>query len=141
MKRRHGGNFNVDYFVDDEKFIALKDIDAVMGNPLSSRKAPVFARADKSCRWHSHERIAAVSDEDDAAEADSSSCTCRSRRMPPEAIGRNLVCVSGPDGFIAAYAGPKRWFGGREIQGPAQGLLGTMKRLDPGMDDWLLLKL
>jgi NAD(P)H-flavin reductase len=141
MKQQYGDHFNIDYYVDDEKRIALKDIDTAMGKPLSSRRPPVLAPADKSCRWHFHDRLAELSDEDDAKEIAGPNCTCRAHKMPPEAIGRNLVCVSGPEGFIEAYAGSKRWFGGREIQGPVQGLLGAMKKLDPSMDDWLVLKL
>jgi ferredoxin-NADP reductase len=142
LKRRHGDSFHVDYFVDKERFITSKDINTAMGKPT---KSPVFAVADKSCCWHSAERLAGVSEEEDALNAPEgagkSSCTCRSHKMPPEPVGRNLMCVSGPDGFIDAYAGSKRWFGGREIQGPVLGLLGALKRMDPRMDDWLVLKL
>ncbi|KAK6066863.1 oxidoreductase FAD-binding domain-containing protein [Seiridium cupressi] len=140
FSRTYGDSFKIDYFVDDEKFIALKDVNAAMGNTLFSRKQPSFAATDKRCRWHSHEGLAATLDEDDKAAADAS-CVCRPHNMPPEPIGRNLLGISGPDGFIEAYSGPKRWFGGREIQGPVLGLLGSMKRMDPKMDDWLVLKL
>lgn len=141
LRRRHGESFRVDYFVDAERFIARKDVDAAIGRP---KNPPVFAVADKSCRWHSPERLAEVSEEEDAPDAPDAaarpSCTCRPHRMPPEPVGRNLLCVSGPDGFIDAYAGSKRWFGGREIQGPMLGLLGSMKKMDPRLDDWLVLK-
>ena len=40
--------------------------------------------------------------------------------------GKNLLIVSGPDGFINYWAGPKQWFNGREIQGPIAGILGGM---------------
>ncbi|KAI1876451.1 hypothetical protein JX265_003977 [Neoarthrinium moseri] len=139
LQRKHGDSFTIDYFVDDERFIAQSDINAALG--LQAQKQPVFARADKSCRWHSHERLASVSDEEDRTQTLASKCTCRPHKMPEEPIGRNLVCVSGPDGFIEAFAGSKRWFGGREIQGPVLGLLGSMKRIDPRMDDWLVLKM
>ncbi|KAI0124210.1 hypothetical protein BJ170DRAFT_735913 [Xylariales sp. AK1849] len=112
LKQMHGDHFNIDYFVDNERLVTLKDIDVAM-----------------------------VSDEEDSTQVAGSDCTCRSRETRPEIIGRNLVCVSGPDGFIEAYAGSKRWFGGREIQGPVQGLLGAIKRMYSGMDDWLVLKL
>lgn len=141
LARRHGDSFQVSYFIDDERrFIGVKDVDAAMGYPGQSHRQAIFAATDKRCRWHSHEGLAATSDEDDKAAADSS-CTCRPHNMPREPIGRNLLCVSGPDGFIEAYAGSKRWFGGREIQGPVLGMLGSKKRMDPRMDDWLVLKL
>ncbi|KAH6652161.1 hypothetical protein BKA67DRAFT_573167 [Truncatella angustata] len=140
MKRGYGDSFNVQYFVDDEKFITLQDVNAAVANQTGSEKRPFFAATDKRCRWHSHQGLATTSDEDDK-DAGGSPCSCRPHNMPPEPIGRNLLCVSGPDGFIEAFAGPKRWFGGKEIQGPVLGLLGSMKRIDPKMDDWLVLKM
>ncbi|KAK6200545.1 hypothetical protein LQW54_009736 [Pestalotiopsis sp. IQ-011] len=140
LKRRHGDEFSVDYFVDDERFMTYKDVNTAIGNKLAARRQPALAATDKRCRWHSHEGLAAISDEDDKA-AKEVPCSCRPHNMPPEPIGRNILGVSGPDGFIEAFAGSKRWFGGREIQGPVLGLLGSMKRMDPKMDDWLILKL
>ncbi|ETS80677.1 hypothetical protein PFICI_08206 [Pestalotiopsis fici W106-1] len=136
LKQKYGDHFNIDYFVDDEKFITHEDVNTA----ITLRQQPALAATDKRCRWHSHEGLAATSDEDDKAAKDIA-CTCRRHNMPPEFIGRNILGVSGPDGFIEAYAGSKRWFGGREIQGPVLGLLGSMKRMDPKMDDWLVLKL
>ena len=47
-----------------------------------------------------------------------------------------VILVSGPDGFVDAFAGPKTWQGGREIQGPLGGLL---KKIDPkGWEIWKL---
>lgn len=136
LKQRHQGHFDIDYFVDEERFMTYKDVNVA----ITSRQQPALAATDKRCRWHSHEGLAAISDEDDK-EAKDVACTCRPHNMPPEPIGRNILGVSGPDGFIEAFAGSKRWFGGREIQGPVLGLLGSMKRMDPKMDDWLVLKL
>ncbi|KAH8663938.1 hypothetical protein BX600DRAFT_287179 [Xylariales sp. PMI_506] len=141
LKRQHGAKFNIDYFVDDEKYISLKDVDQAIGNFSGPRKQPKYARADRSCWWHSHDRLAAASDEEDASEMNKYDCTCHSHSLPPDAIGRNLLCVSGPDGFIETLSGPKRWLGGKEIQGPVIGLLGAMKKLDSSLDDWLVLKL
>jgi hypothetical protein len=39
----------------------------------------------------------------------------------------NLIIVSGPDGFITAYAGAKRWEGGKETQGTLGGLIGAIR--------------
>ena len=49
---------------------------------------------------------------------------------------RKIILVSGPEGFVNAFAGPKRWQGGREIQGPLGGIL---KKIDaPEWEIWKL---
>ncbi len=49
---------------------------------------------------------------------------------------RKVILVSGPEGFVNAFAGPKTWQGGREVQGPVGGLL---KKIDPqGWEIWKL---
>ena len=40
--------------------------------------------------------------------------------------GKKLLIVSGPEGFINYWAGPKQWLDGREVQGPLAGALGRM---------------
>ena len=61
-------------------------------------------------------------------------CSCGS--------GKNLLFVSGPDGFIEYFAGAKRWANGMELQGPVGGILGRLKAQFPeSMNDWLVLKL
>ncbi len=50
--------------------------------------------------------------------------------------------VSGPDGFISTFAGPKRWADGKELQGSVGGVLGHLIAGNPGFwRDWLVLKL
>lgn len=49
---------------------------------------------------------------------------------------RNVVFVSGSDGFVAACAGPKVWAHGREGQGAVTGLLGTLD-----LSGWAVRKL
>ena len=39
------------------------------------------------------------------------------------AAGRKLILISGPDGFVNHFAGPKFWKGGIERQGPLGGVL------------------
>lgn len=49
---------------------------------------------------------------------------------------RKVVLVSGPEGFVNVFAGPKTWQGGREIQGPLGGML---KKINPqGWEIWKL---
>ena len=36
---------------------------------------------------------------------------------------KRLILISGPDGFVAHFAGPKLWRNGKEVQGPLGGVL------------------
>ncbi|KAJ4148281.1 hypothetical protein LMH87_002760 [Akanthomyces muscarius] len=64
-------------------------------------------------------------------------CTCQTDRR-----GKNLLMVSGPEGFISHYAGPKVWLGGAETQGAVGGVAGELRRRNAGFAaDWLVLKL
>ncbi|KAK7966779.1 uncharacterized protein PG986_001056 [Apiospora aurea] len=137
MKRKHGNHFSIDYYVDDEKkLIGIKDVDVALRSAGAAKPPSTLQPAHKSCRWHSTELLAVSMDEDDG-QMPGAACACAQ-----EGSGRKIVCVSGPDGFIEAFAGPKRWAGGRELQGPVQGVLGTIKRQNKGtMDDWLVLKM
>ncbi|KAL8999134.1 MAG: hypothetical protein Q9169_001913 [Polycauliona sp. 2 TL-2023] len=51
-------------------------------------------------------------------------------------LGKKLIMVSGSDGFVEHYAGPKIWKEGRELQGNLGGLLGSMR-----LSDWAIWKL
>lgn len=57
--------------------------------------------------------------------------------------GRNLLMVSGPEGFISTFAGPKLFANGKELQGPVRGVVGNeLRKKDPGFwRDWLVLKM
>lgn len=44
----------------------------------------------------------------------------------PKQTGKKLIIVSGPEGFVNYWAGPKQWSGGREVQGPLGGVLATL---------------
>lgn len=56
--------------------------------------------------------------------------------------GKNLFIVSGPDGFVSHYAGPKIWEGGKQTQGPVDGVAGRLYATYPDLArDWLVLKL
>lgn len=57
------------------------------------------------------------------------------------ANGKNLLMISGPDGFVSAYAGPKVWVDGAERQGPIGGLVRKLMQKSPqAWMDWLVLK-
>ncbi|KAL8798058.1 MAG: hypothetical protein Q9182_006996 [Xanthomendoza sp. 2 TL-2023] len=53
-----------------------------------------------------------------------------------EGSGAKLIMVSGPDGFVEHFAGPKVWKGGMELQGD---LGGVLKRI--GLSGWTVGKL
>lgn len=50
--------------------------------------------------------------------------------------GRKVVVVSGPEGFVKHWAGPKEWANGREVQGPLGGVLSTLD-----LKNWEIVKL
>lgn len=50
--------------------------------------------------------------------------------------GSRVLIVSGPDGFVNHWAGPKQWSGGRQVQGPIGGILGQLS-----LKDWSVVKL
>lgn len=50
--------------------------------------------------------------------------------------GKNIMFVSGPEGFVNAWAGPKVWQNGEELQGPLGGALAKLN-----LKDWEIVKL
>lgn len=50
--------------------------------------------------------------------------------------GKKLILVSGPEGFVKYWAGPKAWADGREVQGPLGGVLGQLN-----LEGWRVWKL
>lgn len=49
---------------------------------------------------------------------------------------RNMILVSGPEGFIGYMAGPKLWAQGMELQGPLDGIIRELN-----LKDWAVWKL
>lgn len=154
MKQKYGPHFQVEYFVDDEKsFITQETITRSLTNissslpPTNTTSSGRAAEDSSRCVWHSPsllERLTGDNDVDRAKDPAISACACSSR---PQQAGKNLIFVSGPDGFIRAYAGAKWWHGGLEMQGPVRGILEGMMRSTSGgsnalkKDEWLVLKL
>ncbi|KAI0197176.1 hypothetical protein EV127DRAFT_415856 [Xylaria flabelliformis] len=151
LKRRHPSHFQISYFVDDEKsFIEAHDIEAALSSTFGAKRtSSPSSKIDRRCIWHSAKAVELLPDDNDAARSSSSdpayACTCtfdaevETPTVRPEV---NLVCVSGPDGFIEAYAGGKRWHDGNEMQGATRGVLGRIQKDNgkkPG--EWLVLKL
>ena len=50
--------------------------------------------------------------------------------------GKAIIFISGPEGFINHWAGPKVWADGREVQGPLGGVLATLE-----LKGWEVVKL
>ena len=50
-------------------------------------------------------------------------------------IDSRLLFISGPQGFVSFLAGPKKYWGGKEVQGDIGGLIGKM-----GIRDWKVWK-
>lgn len=137
MQARHPGKFTVRCTVDEERaFITGADIAGATAT--ATTRGRVSSAGD--CRLHSQKWVAARAGRELAGEEEE--CVCEAPDGRRGAGGKNLMFVSGPDGFIDAYAGPKRWAAGQELQGAVSGLLGELRRRDPGSwQDWLVLKL
>ncbi len=48
----------------------------------------------------------------------------------------NILLVSGPDGFIDHWAGPRQWVNGEKIQDPLGGVISTLD-----LRGWQVIKL
>ncbi|KAI5357987.1 Putative NADH:cytochrome b5 reductase, FAD-binding domain, ferredoxin reductase-type [Septoria linicola] len=59
-----------------------------------------------------------------------------SRSQKDSDSGRNILFVSGPEGFLSYWAGSKQWSNGREVQGPLRGVLSTLD-----LSGWDVVKL
>lgn len=141
--RAKGRTLEVRCAVDEEggAFRARDIMDAIAG----SERLPVDPSA--SCRFHSQQQLLHSTDEADAtpagrqgdgARALERRCTCVGGETE---AGRNLFMISGPDGFVSAYVGPKVWADGAERQGPVGGLVAELMRKNPAAwRDWLVLK-
>lgn len=140
IKAHHPEQFNYACTVDTEKrFIDAKTIlDAVVSttpNPKSPSSTTSLTKSttNPSCPFHSSSALINVSDRQDHE----ARCKCASH-----ANGKNLLMVSGPDGFIARFAGPKAWSEGLERQGHVAGVAGElMKKGKMNKEEWMVLKL
>ncbi|KAK5627377.1 hypothetical protein RRF57_003092 [Xylaria bambusicola] len=154
LKRRHPSHFDISYFVDNEgSFIEAHNIKAALASTISStassaRGSSSSLKIDRSCTWHSQKAVELLPNDNDFERSSSSDFTCACTYTPETETetsgpspGVNLVGVSGPDGFIEVYAGPKRWHDGNEMQGTIRGLLGKIQDEGHRAGDWLVLKL
>ncbi|KAF5021508.1 hypothetical protein F66182_6451 [Fusarium sp. NRRL 66182] len=133
LKTAYGERLRIQVVVDEEgtrfqeKDIA-RAIAASPGTPASF---------SAGCRFHDQTMHVHVSE---FALPEGPGCVCK----PSEGTtpGKNLLIVSGPDGFIEHYAGPKIWLGGQQTQGPIAGVAGRLQRQNSALArDWLVLKM
>lgn len=107
LKVKYPHQISVDYFVDEERtFIdessvteSLKKFD-VAGSGLKHTGGYV-TESDRNGSTPAHEG------------------SSKQLTTKPKA----LLLISGPDGFVKCLAGPKAWHGGKEVQGPLEGIL------------------
>ena len=131
MKAQYGERLSIKVGIDDEQTqFQTSDIQAALASgpsSLPSQNAP-------GCRVHSqalHEKTSEFEDQ-------TASCECPDHARS----GKNLFVVSGPDGFISHFAGPKLWLGGHHTQGPVGGIVANVQRQYPrSAQEWLVLKL
>lgn len=145
MARRHGDRLSLQTFVDEEKsFIDKKLVKAAVlppppPPPPAAAAATTAPPADSApCPYHS-EALLQRTATDPPADQGGGVCRCQ----PPSAgAGKDLMFVSGPDGFVKKFAGDKVWRDRLELQGPVGGLLGDLKKKNADkLGNWLVLKL
>ncbi|KAI0596700.1 hypothetical protein F4775DRAFT_563197 [Biscogniauxia sp. FL1348] len=139
LQQRHPGHFRISYYIDEEgSFIGPQDLASSIPPPPPHPKPNPNPQPqpNPSCPWHSASAIESLPDDDDASRSDIA-CACARG-----SVCVCVFCVSGPDGFVEAYAGAKRWRDGRETQGPVGGLLGRMmSKSGERESDCIVLKL
>ncbi|KAK1599668.1 LOW QUALITY PROTEIN: oxidoreductase FAD-binding domain-containing protein [Colletotrichum navitas] len=130
-----------------DKFGDRLDIRVVVDREGTARArqslCPPLTHAVEGCKFHS--QTAHVGMVDGAPNAGKrgqfkhDDCACASGAAAP---GKNVFVVSGPEGFVQAYAGAKLWRDGGQLQGPVGGMLGALQKKNPGLlQDWIVLKL
>ncbi|KAJ3523528.1 hypothetical protein NM208_g12413 [Fusarium decemcellulare] len=133
LKATYGERLRIQVVVDEEGTqFQERDIEKAI---LASPGPPTSS--SYGCRFHDQLMHVHASE---FALPEARGCVCeRSSHIKP---GKNLFIVSGPDGFIERYAGPKIWLGGQQTQGPIGGMAGQIQRQNPSLaKDWLVLKM
>ena len=95
-----------------------------------------------ACSYHSPKGLVVSDESDPHAGTDSEPCQCKDADGHSVRGGKNLLMISGPEGFVKHLAGAKVWGAGKEMQGPVKGVIGELKKQNPGLrEDWLVLKM
>ncbi|KAF5552035.1 vacuolar amino acid transporter 3 [Fusarium napiforme] len=133
LKMTYGDRLRIQVVVDEE---GTRFRDGDISNAIAASPGTV-ASFSAGCRFHDQAMHVYASE---FALAEGPGCVCK----PSEgtAPGKNLFIVSGPDGFIEYYAGPKIWLNGQQTQGPISGIAGYLQKQNPLLaKDWLILKM
>lgn len=132
MKSIYGNRLHVQVAIDDEQtHFRGPDLQKAITSGDQQGVSPI---ATPGCRLHDSSALKLAPEFETPAAADD--CKCGA------GAGKNLFVVSGPDGFVAHYAGPKTWLGGQQIQGPVGGVAAQLQRKYPSLaNEWLVLKL
>lgn len=129
---------------EEETRVGAKEImEAVEGSEQAAASGNINAAQTDACQYHS-ERVLERCTEESDQDRSNGGCSCAevTSQATTAMAGKNLFMISGPDGFIKAYAGPKVWAGGAERQGPVGGLVAELQRAHPeAWKNWLVLKL
>lgn len=143
-KRNRKQLLEVKCAVDEEgSMIQAQNIMEAVGSAAQE----IQVLASPSCQFHSQQQLEYSTEESDVSGNGSQGdgkkivappqCTCSGEGVK----GKNLLIVSGPDGFVSAYVGPKVWANGGERQGPVGGVVrGLIKDKPEIWKDWLVLK-
>ncbi|KAH6840967.1 hypothetical protein B0I37DRAFT_385694 [Chaetomium sp. MPI-CAGE-AT-0009] len=103
---------------------------------------PVATVNSDACSYHSPKELVVSDEHDPHAGTDSEPCKCKDADGNPIQGGKNLLMVSGPEGFVKHFAGAKVWGAGKEMQGPVKGVIGDLRKQNPSLgEDWLVLKM
>jgi ferredoxin-NADP reductase len=144
LQARYQGRLSLRCTVDEER--TFIDAPVIIKECALQTEGWFTKTADSSgtgratrCGYHSQELLASQPE----TESEGLTCECGDVDGQSSGVGgKNLVFVSGPDGFILAFAGAKLWAGGQELQGRLGGVLGELRRRYPSFaSDWLVLKL
>ncbi|KAI8304454.1 hypothetical protein K4K61_006105, partial [Colletotrichum sp. SAR11_59] len=145
LKEKYGDKLDVRVVVDQEGTrVGEQDLSAALAQAGSKKPEGPPPLSTEGCKFHSQTaHLGMVDGAPNAGKrflSKDEDCAC----VPKEgaAIGKNVFVISGPEGFVQAYAGPKIWRDGGQLQGPVGGLLGAMQKGNPDLlKDWIVLKL
>ncbi|KAJ0355534.1 hypothetical protein COL154_000276 [Colletotrichum chrysophilum] len=145
LKERYGDKLDVRVVVDQEGTrVGELDLSAALAQAGSKKREGPPPVSTEGCKFHSQTaHLGMVDGAPNAGKrflSKDEDCAC----VPKEgaAIGKNVFVISGPEGFVQAYAGPKIWRDGGQLQGPVGGLLGAMQKGNPDLlKEWIVLKL
>ncbi|KAK4453171.1 Sucrase/ferredoxin-like-domain-containing protein, partial [Podospora aff. communis PSN243] len=149
FRTRYGDKFTYASTVDEES-TSITDRNILTAAQAPSKKTLTNKTISSSslppaatpCGYHSATALPSSSGRDATLEK-SAACGCLDADGTPlKKTGKNLLMVSGPEGFITHFAGPKKWAQGMELQGPLGGVAARLWASNPTFwANWLVLKL